>query len=308
MDSGLITRARRDFQRTLVEIGPLSVFRTTIDKGKTTERKELVASNADVSQRTSRDVAMVVARTLKAREAAKGPGQTAGRKFEDAVTNFLRTTLPCMQAVRPGRWKIENVGGTRRIDHVAKYHPYRHLDELAQAVERDSTLQSILGNSYVVSPDILVLREAEPDETINSSGMIVDDQTALMTPFRAANASRRLEPEVPTPSFVHAVVSCKWTMRSDRSQNARSEALNLIRNRKGRAPHIVAVTAEPSMSRIASLALGTGDIDIVYHAALPELVDAVTQVGNDESLEMLEVLMKGDRLRDVSDLPVDLAV
>jgi hypothetical protein len=35
------------------------------------------------------------------------------------------------------------------------------------------------------------------------------------------------------------------------------------------------VTAEPLPSRIASLALGTGDVDCIYHAALYELVDAV---------------------------------
>ena len=34
-------------------------------------------------------------------------------------------------------------------------------------------------------------------------------------------------------------------MRSDRAQYSRTEALNLIRNRKGRLPHIVVVTGEP---------------------------------------------------------------
>ena len=46
------------------------------------------------------------------------------------------------------------------------------------------------------------------------------------------------------------------------------------RNRKGNLPHIVVVTGEPMPARIASLALGTGDIDCVYHFALYELVDA----------------------------------
>ncbi|EEI28270.1 NgoMIV restriction enzyme [Corynebacterium glucuronolyticum ATCC 51867] len=97
-------------------------------------------------------------------------------------------------------------------------------------------------------------------------------------------------------------------MRSDRAQNTRSEALNLIRNRKGRTPHIVAVTAEPSISRIASIALGTGDIDTTYHFALPELITAVKETCNDEALLMLDTLVTGDRLRDISDLPIDLAI
>lgn len=97
-------------------------------------------------------------------------------------------------------------------------------------------------------------------------------------------------------------------MRSDRAQNARSEALNVIRNRKGRTPHITVVTAEPSPSRLASLALGTGDIDMLYHIALPELQKAVAEVGNDEAITMLNILIEGKRLRDISDLPLDLAV
>ncbi len=71
--------------------------------------------------------------------------------------------------------------------------------------------------------------------------------------------------------ILHASVSAKWTMRSDRAQNSRTEALGLIRNRKGHLPHIVVVTGEPLPSRLASLALGTGDIDCMYHFALCQL-------------------------------------
>lgn len=84
--------------------------------------------------------------------------------------------------------------------------------------------------------------------------------------------------------------------------------LNLIRNRKGHLPHIVAVTAEPWPARIAALALGTGDLDCVYHFALPELQAAVAESGKEDSMEMLRVLVEGKRLRDISDLPFDLAV
>lgn len=97
-------------------------------------------------------------------------------------------------------------------------------------------------------------------------------------------------------------------MRSDRAQNSRTEALNLIRNRKGHLPHIVVVTGEPLPSRIASLALGTGDIDCVYHFALPELIAAVEETGRTEVVETLETLVQGKRLKDISDLPLDLSV
>ena len=86
------------------------------------------------------------------------------------------------------------------------------------------------------------------------------------------------------------------------------QALGLIRNRKGRLPHIVVVTGEPMPARIASLALGTGDIDCVYHFALNELVEAVNDVGAEDSKELLKILITGKRLKDISDLPLDLAV
>ncbi len=95
---------------------------------------------------------------------------------------------------------------------------------------------------------------------------------------------------------------------STAGQNARSEALNLIRNRKGRLPHVVVVTGEPTPVRISSLALGTGDIDCVYHFALPELVDAADDKGGEDTKELLGMMIEGKRLKDIADLPLDLAV
>ena len=68
------------------------------------------------------------------------------------------------------------------------------------------------------------------------------------------------------------------------------------------------VTGEPLPSRLSSLALGTGDIDGVYHFALYELIDAVKDTGAEDSIEILKILVEGKRLRDISDLPLDLAI
>jgi hypothetical protein len=283
----------------------LCEYEATINKGKPNQRKEIVSSNADIGQASSREIALRWARRLNAPHRAKGSGQTAGKRFEEAVGEFIRATVPRFQSVRPGLWRIENVGNKRSENHLARYQPYSHLDELARKIEEDRTLEPVLGNSYAVSPDILVLRRALTDQEINRDEFLVDDASAFWSPIRALNSDSG---DGKSAEFVHAVVSCKWTMRSDRSQNTRSEALNLIRNRKGRAPHIVAVTAEPMMVRIASLALGTGDIDIVYHAALPELISVVQEVKHEESLRYVDVLVNGGRLRDISDMPVDFTV
>ncbi len=97
-------------------------------------------------------------------------------------------------------------------------------------------------------------------------------------------------------------------LSSDRAQNARSEALPPIRKRKPSMPHIAVVTGEPLPSRLASLALGTGDIDCVYHFALPELIAGVQKLNNEEALDVVRMLVDGKRLTDISDLPLDLAV
>lgn len=141
------------------------------------------------------------------------------------------------------------------------------------------------------------------NEELNRDGTLVDDTVARLSSLREANGGS------PT---LHASISCKWTMRSDRAQSARSEALNLIRNRKGRLPHISVVTAEPTPSRIASLALGTGDIDCVYHFALPELRETLDELASEspgyrDTADLLRTMVEGKRLKDMSDLPLDLA-
>ena len=128
--------------------------------------------------------------------------------------------------------------------------------------------------------------------------LLVNDTVCKMADIRASNGGRPI---------LHASISAKWTMRSDRAQNSRTEALGLIRNRKGHLPHIVVVTGEPMPSRLASLALGTGDIDCMYHFALYELIKAVEKSGAEDSIEMLHLLIEGKRIKDISDLPLDLA-
>lgn len=68
------------------------------------------------------------------------------------------------------------------------------------------------------------------------------------------------------------------------------------------------ITGEPTPNRIASIALGTGHIDCVYHFALPELVNATHEKEYDDAEELLQTMIDGKRLRDIADLPLDLVV
>jgi hypothetical protein len=157
----------------------------------------------------------------------------------------------------------------------------------------------LLGTDCQLAPDVLVARQPEPDDFINSQHFLVDDTVGLRASIRRRNN------DLP---ILHASISCEWTLPSDRAQDARSQALKLIRHRKGRLPHIVVVTGEPLPSRLASLALGTGDLDCVYHFALPELIAGVEALGQEDPANLVKTMVDGKRLKDIADLPLDLAV
>jgi hypothetical protein len=238
---------------------------------------------------------------------SKIDGQKAGALFERAVFEFVKETFPALDTLRPGSWIFQQ----KRSDYskeklvgVTAFEQYAHLAELEGLLKSYPELSDITGHDYIVKPDVLVARMPEPDEVINAKTFIVDDKSALKTPIREKNNQFPI---------LHASISCKWTMRSDRSQNSRTEALNLIRNRKGPLPHIVVVTMEPTPSRIASIAVGTGDIDCVYHAALYELINSAYDAHDKGDLdkddyEWLSGMVSSNRLRDISDLPFDLAI
>jgi hypothetical protein len=221
-------------------------------------------------------------------------GQRAGALFESLTLDYLEKAFRLIQHLRPGDWTFSVHGD------VTVFDQYEHLTDLAQVLAQHPGLRATLGD-YLVKPDIVIGRSPVSDQQVNQDADILQGDTATLTPLRANNFPD-LRP------ILHASISCKWTIRSDRSQNARTEGLNLIRNRKGNTPHIVIVTAEPLPSRIASVALGTGDLDCVYHMALYELGESVEEVGGETLSEMFDLLVDGKRLRDISDLPFDLAI
>jgi hypothetical protein len=253
---------------------------------------------ADKGSKSSVAIALSIANQLGCEQHYDSiSGQRAGNLFEMITMDFLDKAFGLLQHLRPGRWhySIETP--------ISEFDQYEHLAELEKLVGQMKTLASSLGADYIIKPDIVVGRYPVSDKEINQEAVTVEasDGFADMTPFREVNVE-------PPRLILHASISCKWTLRSDRSQNARAEALNLIRNRKGNLPHVVAVTAEPLPTRIASLALGTGDLDCVYHFALPELMKALTDINNEDQMDMLQTLVEGRRLRDISDLPFDLAI
>lgn len=293
MSTALFQDARKTYHAALIKQGVLTLSpRKKPKAGKASQ----VPSNADGDSVTSIAIAQAILDQIQSKTKAtvRLAGQVSGNLFEHLTRDFIATTFGALKAIRPGTW---DCSPAKRA--ISRYEQYHHLMDLSDLAEKYPEMKVHLGSDYVIAPDIIIVREPEDDKAINAKQRLVDETVARKTGLRKEN---NLLP------LLHASISCKWTLRSDRAQNARSEALNLIRNRKGRVPHITVVTGEPLPSRLASLALGTGDIDCVYHFALTELMAGVQKLNNEEALNVITMLVDGKRLKDISDLPLDLAV
>lgn len=196
----------------------------------------------------------------------------SGRPLELAVAASLLVDLPRIDSSR--RWTVDEV--SQPITHFLQYS---HLKKVDQLVKENAELRTTLGTDYIIRPDVIVgLPGREPDQ----------------------------------PLFLHAAISCKWTIRSDRVQNIRHENNQMIRHRRERLPHLMTVTAEPLPSRLAAIARGTGEVDAVYHIAFDALDQAITDLALKKMVTAeqvdawLEVTDQG-RVRPFSELAETLA-
>ncbi|MEW6387271.1 MAG: NgoMIV family type II restriction endonuclease [Thermodesulfobacteriota bacterium] len=285
----LLTKLRQEYHRRICQ----EVIRLRHDKKKGIK----YPNSADSDNERSIKIAWGLFERLGCENNYENlSGQSAGNRFEVITKVFLEDSFKLLNHLRPGKW-IYSTDKTV----ISRFDQYQHLAYLERLIKKNKELSSTMGVDYLIKPDIIVARYAVSDDEINLQENVIEGKKiAQLTSLREANYKRSYP-------LLHASISCKWTIRSDRSQNTRTEALNLIRNRKGKLPHIVAVIAEPLPTRIASLALGTGDLDCVYHYVLNELQESVIELKNEDQLDMLTMLIEGRRLRDISDLPFDLA-
>lgn len=201
----------------------------------------LVPNFADVDNAESMRIgAGVLDELAVARDAACNVPKDPGGPLEQAVRDHISETLP---GLHPDRYWV-----VARGEIITRFDQYAHLSKVAELVRAAPELRITIGMDYLIRPDVTVALGNVP----TASG---------------------LPP-------LHAAISCKWTIRSDRVQNIRHECLQMIRHRRGRQPHLVTVTAEPLPSRLASIARGTGEVDAVYHVAYDALNASVTDHAN----------------------------
>jgi hypothetical protein len=160
----------------------------------------------------------------------------------------------------------------RRGTKISEFEQYAHLAGINQLVKRDPLLRVEIGQDYIIEPDVTV-------------GLGAGSLPLL-----------------------HAAVSCKFSIRSDRVQNIRHEGVALIRHRRGRQPHIVTVTSEPLPTRLAAICRGTGEVDAAYHVCLAELREVTENVGTSEQKQALDEAVGQRRLFDLRELIQHLTV
>ena len=233
----------------------------------------LVPNTADTASRASTDLAAAVLEILGADGAMASvvppdPGAGLERMTRDDLLAFL-------QAADPTRFWDVQCGVL-----VSRFEQSRHLDSLDQLVRRQPSVRLTIVRDYLIKPDVAVgiVPPVEPD--------LLDE---------------------PWTPFLHAGVSCKWTIRSDRVQNIRHEFGQLIRHRRGRLPHLVTLTAEPLPTRLASIARGTGEVDATYHIAFDALAEAVARIGSADQREAWSECVEQGRLKSYAELGSILA-
>ena len=201
----------------------------------------LVPNFADVdSPESMRISAGVLDELAVPRDEVSDVPKDPGGPLERSVRDHLAAALPDLD---PGRgWMV----GRGVI--ITRFDQYTHLSHLDDLVRRHPELRITVGTDYLIRPDVTV-------------GLGYVTTVSGLPPL-------------------HAAVSCKWTIRSDRVQNIRHECLQMIRHRRGRQPHLVTVTAEPLPSRLASIARGTGEVDAVYHVAYDAMKASVARNAN----------------------------
>jgi NgoMIV restriction enzyme len=186
----------------------------------------------------------------------------------------LEVAVACDLDTRLPELDVHRDWQVRRGGDVSTYSQFRHLGELQRLLDEQPTLRATVGHDYRVKTDVYVGLPGPPADA----------------------------------PFLHAAISCKWTIRSDRVQNVRHEFNTLVRSRRGRLPHLVLVTAEPLPSRVISIARGTGEVDTVYHLLFEELGAAVAAVGSDRQRQDWQEMLSQGRLKPYSSMALDLTL
>lgn len=118
-------------------------------------------------------------------------------------------------------------------------------------------------------------RKCDPPSEVELRRKVLDEIGAESLLKLDVTVARNQPPRSPE---LEIGLSLKWSLRTDRAQDCRSQGAKLSALRRGRMPHFAAVTMEPRPYMLNLLGGGSGDVDCVYHLHLPALQAAIEDV------------------------------
>lgn len=205
--------------------------------------------------------------------------------------------------------------------HLNKFQQYRHVGAIGDLAADPSRaystawrrLRDEVGKRVTTPPSavarmqtLLTAVEAAVDEEVETRRGIlaeVGSESLLRLDVTAAEAQDGRLPELLVG------LSLKWSLRTDRAQDCRSQGAKLAALRRGRMPHFATVTMEPRPYMLNLLGGGSGDVDCVYHldlAALTVAVDSVyggrTDKASRNTKDTFRRLVDQRRVRDYDEL------
>lgn len=193
-----------------------------------------------------------------------------------------------------------HVAALRQVDHGPSKPYSKAWNRLARFTRtvvkeedrRRARLDALLNDVEVASADDTESRRVLIEQ-VGEESLLKLDVTAAM-------------PGAGQPTL-EVGLSLKWSLRTDRAQDCRSQGAKMSALRRGRMPHFAAVTMEPRPYMLNLLGGGSGEVDCVYHLDLPALTLAVHEVCSGKpqrrkALSTFHRLVDQRRLRDYDDL------
>ena len=263
------------------------------------EKRELnYPSFADSTNSSSCEIAWGILFRLEAKISPQPPSrQSYGSRFANITATFVEKSIQQLRHSRSGSWSYF----TRLLSPPFDQSEHKEHSARAEGSPATPPLALEFDCEFVLTPDIIVGRTPLTDTKSRRHGEVVEAEknVANTTLSRSSPFSNQ---------YLHASISCKWKVQNSPTDGSYILASYRDRKRNGRFPHIAVVTAEPLPTRIAAVALGARDVDCVYHFALHEMRAAIKEIDNEDQMDMLNIMVQGKRLRDISDLPFDLAM
>lgn len=150
---------------------------------------------------------------------------------------------------------------------------------LRQVEELSSDLPDSVAAIRLARAIEMARRQAErDDELVSRLSSTMPEESLLRIDVTVAERGS----SGPSSPFLHAALSSKWSLRTDRAQDCVSQGSKLVAQRRGRMPHYAVVTMEPRPAMLRLIAYGSGSVDCVYHLALPQLLAAADVVASVE--------------------------